>query len=117
MLFDQRMLGQKFREPATQRAHAVTMNDPHRRLARQRRLINEFVHAVRRFFDGAANHINFVASRFIARLRVHCDAEPIAPHRPHADFAACASSAIASTSLSGMRIRSGPASISALRPS
>src|SRR4029077_6467213 len=69
MFLHQRMGSQKFANPLTKRAGPVSMNDPYSRLVRQRGVIQEFVQAVRGFFDGHADHVDFVRSAGFSALR------------------------------------------------
>src|ERR1700693_5237640 len=68
------MCPQEFGEAAAEGAGAVAMDEAHLRGTGESGLIEEFVHAARGFFDGAADQVDFLAGRFGRRLRADGDA-------------------------------------------
>ena len=60
---DQRMSGQKFREPSSQRARSISMNDAHGRPPGQSRIVDEFIDQLGRFLHSPSNNVNLAATR------------------------------------------------------
>src|ERR1700747_1175551 len=67
--FDQRVRREKFGQAAPERTRPMAMNDADARLSRECSFVNEFVHAARGLFHGAADDIDFVGGGLVARLR------------------------------------------------
>src|SRR5213595_2989479 len=60
MFLNQRVPSQKLANPTAKCSRSVPVNNPDSRLARQRGVIQEFVQAIRSFFHGHADHVDFV---------------------------------------------------------
>src|SRR6266849_2076306 len=74
----QRMRRQKFRQAAAQRAGAVAVDDAYARGACERRLIEKFVYPTGSLLDRAADDVDFVCRRLLARLRMNGDSTTVA---------------------------------------
>src|SRR6266404_5570456 len=74
MFLNQRMRSKELADPFAERASAVAVNDPDSSFVRQSCIVQEFVQPVRGFFDGHANHVDFIKSAGFLAPRSHCDA-------------------------------------------